>query len=130
MRYPYLTPLILIIGLSSISGCAMTQRENRLTLNALDRAVQDSVITESSTAKVVASPLALTAGVTAGVIDLAVVTPARASVPAAADTNSYLWKDPQGSDLRQMMLFVPKVVATPVVFLSDWACRSVFTTKF
>lgn len=129
MRYPY-RALFVIITICSLGGCAVTRSENRLTLNALDRAVQDSVITESTTAKVVASPLALTAGVTAGVIDLAVITPARASVPAAADTNTYLWEDPQGSDLRQMMLFVPKVVATPVVFLTDWACRSVFTTKF
>ena len=132
MRYAHRTLLIIttLCTLGSLSGCAVTQRENRLTLNALDRAAQESVITGSTTAKVVASPFAFAAGVTAGAIDLAVVTPARASVPAAADTNTYLWKDPQGSDLRQMMLFVPKVAATPVVFLTDWAFRSVFTTKF
>ena len=129
MRYPH-RALLIMITLCSLGGCAVTRSENRLTLNALDRAAQDSVITKSTTGKALASPLAFTAGVTAGVIDLAVVTPARGTVPAAADTNTYLWKDPQGSDLRQMMLFVPKVAATPVVFLTDWAFRSVFTTTF
>lgn len=114
----------------TLSGCAVTQRENRLVMNSLDQAVQGSVITGSTTGKVMAAPLALPVGVTAGVIDMAIVTPARAAVPAAADTNSYLWKNPQGSDLRQMMLLVPKVVATPMVFLTDWAFRTTFSTEF
>lgn len=114
----------------AINGCAVMEKENRLTMNALDDAVQGSAITSSTTGKVLAAPVAFPVGVTAGVIDMAVVTPARAAVPAAKDTNSYLWKNPQGSDLRQMMLLVPKVAATPVVFLTDWAFRTAFTTKF
>lgn len=114
----------------TISGCAVMEKENRLTMNTLDDAVQGSAITGSTTGKVLAAPVAFPVGMTAGVIDMAVVTPARAAVPAAEDTNSYLWKNPQGSDLRQMMLLMPKVVATPVVFLTDWAFRTVFTSKF
>lgn len=114
----------------AINGCAVMEKENRLTMNALDDAVQGSAITSSTTGKVLAAPVAFPVGVTAGVIDMAVVTPARAAVPAAKDTNSYLWQNPQGSDLRQMMLLVPKVAATPVVFLTDWAFRTAFTTKF
>lgn len=114
----------------SISACAVTSKENRLTMNYLDRAVEGSFITSSTAGKVAASPIAFPVGVTAGLIDMAVVTPARAAIPAAEDTNSYLWKDPQGSEFRQMMLFMPKVVATPAVFLTDWAFRSVFSTKF
>ncbi len=114
----------------AINGCAVMEKENRLTMNALDDAVQGSAITSSTTGKVLAAPVAFPVGVTAGVIDMAVVTPARAAVPAAKDTNSYLWENPQGSDLRQMMLLVPKVAATPVVFLTDWAFRTAFTTKF
>ena len=126
-----MTPLIAtLLCCGAMSGCAVTHRENRLVLNSLDKAVQDSAITGNTTAKVVAAPVAFPVGVAAGVIDMAVVTPARATVPAAKDTSSYLWENPQGSDLRQMMLLVPKVVATPVVFLTDWACRSVFTTRF
>ena len=126
-----MTPLIAtLLCCGALCSCAVTHRGNRLVLNSLDKAVQDSAITGSTTAKVVAAPVAFPVGVAAGVIDMAVVTPARATVPAAKDTSSYLWENPQGSDLRQMMLLVPKVVATPVVFLTDWACRSVFTTRF
>src|SRR6185369_862944 len=127
-RMTFLTLILLCCG--TISGCAVTQRENRLVLNSLDNAMQGSAITGSTTGKVIAAPIAFPVGVTAGIIDLAVVTPARASIPAAKDTSSYLWENPQGSDLRQMMLLVPKIAATPVVFITDRAFRSVFTTKF
>jgi hypothetical protein len=122
--------LVLLLYSGTLSACAVMNKENRIVLNSLDNAAEGSFITGSTTAKVVAAPIALPVGMTAGLIDMAVVTPVRATVPAAADTNSYLWKDPQGSDLRQMMLFMPKVAATPIVFISDWAFRSVFTTKF
>jgi len=127
-RMTILMVTMLCIGI--LSGCAVTRRENRLAMNFLDEAVQDSLITGSTTGKVLAAPIAFPVGVTAGIIDMAVVTPARATVPAAKDTNSYLWENPQGSELRQMMLLVPKVAATPVVFITDWAFRSVFTTSF
>lgn len=127
-RMSYL--MVLLLCSVALSACAVMNKENRLVLNSLDDAVEGSFVTSSTTGMVVAAPIAFPVGMTAGLIDMAVVTPARATVPAAADTNTYLWKDPQGSDLRQMMLFVPKVTATPVVFLTDWAFRSVFTTKF
>ena len=122
--------LVTLLCCSAISGCAVMNRENRLTLNSLDDAMEGSAITGSTTGKVVAAPIAFPVGVTAGIIDMALVTPVRASVPAARDTSSYLWENPQGSELRQMMLLLPKVAATPVVFITDWAFRSVFTSKF
>jgi hypothetical protein len=115
---------------TTLSGCAVTCRENRLTLNSLDSAVQGSAITSTATAKVLAAPVALPVGVTALAMDMALVTPTRAAFPAARDTSSLLWENPQGSDLRQMMILLPKVAATTVVFTTDWAFRSVFTTKF
>jgi hypothetical protein len=122
--------LAALLCCGAIDGCAVTKRENRLVMNSLDEAMQGSAIIDSTTGKVLAAPIALPVGVMAGAIDMAVVTPARATVPAAEDTNTYLWKDPQGSELRQMMLLLPKAAATPVVFITDWAFRSVFTTKF
>ena len=119
-----------MICCGTMSACAVMNKESRLVMNSLDKAVKESAITSSTTGKVLAAPIAFPVGVTAWIIDMAVVTPARAAVPAAKDTNSYLWENPQGSDLRQMMLLMPKVAATPVVFLTDWAFRSVFTTKF
>jgi hypothetical protein len=119
-----------LLSCGAISGCAIASRENRLTLNSLDDAVQGSVVTSSTTGKVIAAPVAFPVGVTAMAIDMALVTPARATIPAAKDTSSWLWENPQGSELRQMMMFMPKVAATPVVFTTDWAFRSVFTSKF
>jgi len=127
-RFAFLMALLLYTG--TLSACAVMNKENRIVLNSLDSAVEGSFITDSTTGKVAAAPIALPVGITAGLVDMTLVTPVRAAVPAAEDTNSYLWKDPQGSDLRQMMLFMPKVAATPIVFISDWAFRSVFTTKF
>ena len=122
--------MITLLCCSVISGCAVLNRENRVVLNSLDKAVQGSAITGSTTGKVIAAPIVFPVGVTAGIIDMTMVTPARAAIPAAKDTSSYLWENPQGSDLRQMMLLMPKVAATPVVFITDWAFRSVFTTRF
>lgn len=122
--------IVTLLCCSAMSGCAVMNRENRPTLNSLDHAMEGSAITGSTTGKVIAAPIAFPLGVTAGIIDMVVVTPARASIPAAKDTSSYLWENPQGSDLRQMMLLMPKVAATPVVFVTDWAFRSVFTTRF
>ena len=121
--------LAVLLCFGTISGCAVTNRENRVVLNSLDHAAQGSALTSSTTGKVLAAPLAFPMGVTATAIDMALVTPARAALPAAKDTSSYLWDNPQGSDLRQMMMLVPKVVATPVVFMTDWAFRSAFTTR-
>jgi len=122
--------MVTLLSCGTVSGCAVMHRENRLLLNSLDSTMEGSAITVTTAGKVIAAPIAFPVGVTAGIIDMAVVTPARATVPAAKDTSSYLWENPQGSDLRQMMLLMPKVAATPVVFITDWAFRSVFTTKF
>ena len=111
--------LAMLLCTGALSACAVVNKENRLTMNSLDNAVQGSVVTSTTTGKVLAAPLAFPVGVTAGIIDMTVVTPARATLPAAKDTNSYLWENPQGSDLRQMMLFIPKITATPIVFLTD-----------
>jgi hypothetical protein len=127
-RITFLTVLLLYTG--TFSACAVMNKENRIVLNSLDNAAEGSFVTGSTAAKVAAAPIALPVGITAGLIDMTLVTPGRATVPAAKDTDSYLWKNPQGSELRQTMLFMPKVVATPIVFISDWAFRSVFTARF
>ena len=111
-------------------GCAMTERENRLTLNALDEALEGSAITNSASGRIAAAPLAIPVGTMAGVVDMVVVTPARAVAPAWKDTNEMIWLNPRGSEMRQAMLFMPKVVATPLLFMGDWVGKSMFATKF
>lgn len=121
--------IILIVCCVLAGGCAISDAKNRLTLNALDRAVQDSIITNSVAGRIAAAPVAIPAGMIAGALDMTVVTPARAVGPAWKDTSACLWENPQGSDMRRMMLFVPKIVATPLLFAGDWAFRSMFDVK-
>ncbi len=121
--------VLLFVWCAMVSGCAIANEKNRVLLNSLDSAVRDTAITNSTAGRIAAAPLAVPVGTVAGVLDMAVITPARAVSPAWSDTSEFLWEDPQGSDMRQMMLFVPKVVATPLVFIGDWSFRSVFDTK-
>lgn len=111
-----------------LGGCAIMKKDNRIMLNALDNTVKDSFVTASTTSKILSSPVIAPAAIGAGVIDMAVITPSRAVTPAVDDTHDILWKNPQGSDVRQAMLLLPKAVATPIVFLGSWTARSLFTS--
>ena len=107
-------------------GCALGQKDNRILLNALDKGVADTPISRSAWSRTAAAPLAIPVGVAAVVVDLVLITPARALTPAWQDTSAFLWENPLGSDFRQMALLLPKIAATPVLFGSDWAVRSLF----
>lgn len=107
-----------------LQGCAIGQKDNRVLLNALDKSVADTAFTRNPWARGAAIPVVAPLGIAAGVVDVALITPARALAPAWEDTSSFLWENPQGSELRQMTLLLPKAVATPVLFGSDWAFRS------
>jgi hypothetical protein len=122
--------IALALTIATTSGCAVLEQQNRLTLNTLDRMARDSRVSKSTTARVALAPLAVSGGLIAGAFDMAVVTPVRAVKPAAHDTYESLWENPKGSELRQAMLLLPKVIATPLVFTTDWTFRSLFATKF
>lgn len=121
---------LLMLVLIASSGCAVMNRENRPLLEGLDAVARKSSLTESTTAKIALAPVALAVGTAAVTIDMAIITPSLATIPALADTSSWVWEKPQGSELRQVMLFLPKVAITPLVFTTDWAFRSLFTTRF
>ena len=120
--------LICLTCIVMLGGCAIMKQDNRILLNALDNAVNDSFVTASTTSKIVSAPVIAPAAIGAGILDMTVITPSRAVAPAVDDTNDILWKNPQGSDIRQAMLFLPKTVATPIVFLGSWTARSLFTS--
>lgn len=122
--------ILLTLFVTISSGCAVMSRENRPVLEGLDAVVKKSGLADSTTSRIAFAPLAVTAGLTAVTIDMVVITPTLATVPAMDDTSTWLWKDPQGSEMRQAMLFMPKVAATPIVFVTDWAFRSLFATRF
>ena len=109
-----------------LSGCSLFQKENRVSLNALDDLTADTPVAKNPWLRAGAVPVALPIGVTACVVDAVLITPAKALTPAWQDTSSFLWENPEGSDFRQMALLLPKTVATPVLFGTDWAMRSLF----
>jgi len=111
------------------AGCAFMQKDNRRLLNALDDGVKGTWVAETPTGRIVASPVFLPVGLAALAADTVIVQPVAATGPAAKDMYDWIWKDPQGSDFSQVMLFLPKVVASPIVFVSDWLFRSVFATN-
>ena len=117
--------LALSLAFVLLSGCAIVRKENRRVLNTLD----DVVDIDRKVGRIAAAPIFVPVGVAAGLLDMVVVHPA-ASVPKAADdTADLLWKNPRGSDFHQMMLFFPKVVATPLVFSGSMLTRSLFPIK-
>jgi hypothetical protein len=100
-------------------ACSMTERDNRRTLELLDRE-----LTPPSTAgRVALAPLALPIGICAFAADLAVVHPIATIDDAWLDTRDLLWTPSHESPLRKV-LFVPfAALATPFVFAGDWFGR-------
>jgi hypothetical protein len=121
--------LIAAAVLLASGGCGLARRENRVVLNALDRAA-DNTWAESPAGVVATLPLTVTAGTAAALLDLGVTLPAKAAPQAACDVYNDIWKDPQGSDFRQAILFLPKVVGSAVYLPSDFAWSWLFRTRF
>lgn len=127
-----MTRLVVLIALTSgvmsaCSGCAIfVDQANRRTLNLLDEKVRF----ESTTAKVAAAPVFIAVGLAAGLTDAVIVHPLVSIRPAYDDTSETVWENPQGSEFRQAMIFLPKVAATPLVFVGDWALRVLFGAEF
>lgn len=124
-----LTRLCLILALfgSCIStGCAFMDRDNRRLLGFLDEQVQNTWVADTNAGRIAAAPVAVPVGVVAFALDVVVIQPVVSVRPAAVDTYDLLWKPRGMTAFRKAMLFVPVVVATPIVFVSDWAFRSLF----
>jgi hypothetical protein len=110
-------------------GCGVLMKENRVVLNALDRSVDNTWV---GTPAGVASTLPLTVplGTAGALADIAVTLPVLAAPQAACDAYVDIWKDPQGSDFRQAILFLPKVVGSAAYFPLDFAGSWLFRMRF
>ena len=108
--------------LLSCSGCAIVDKDNRRTLNLLDELVR----VEQSGWRIAAAPVFIPVGLLAGAADAVVVHPIVSIPEAADDAYEAIWENPEGSEFRQMMLFVPKIVVTPLFFAGDWILRVLF----
>ena len=104
--------------------------ENRPVLVALDNTAKDTWMTESP-GKFIMLPVSIPAGTAALVVDGATTLPYKAVKKAGCDTYESLWENPpQGSEFRQTILFFPKVVASAVMFSSDFLFSYAATTHF
>jgi len=120
--YRKLGSAVLTAGIASLAGCAIANPDNRLLLNAMD-----ANLTPSSTAgKWALAPLALPAGLAAGVLDAAVVRPVTQLDDAWGDTVDVLWDIGDETTFRQAVLTPLAAIATPLVFAGSWVTRSIF----
>ena len=122
--FPVLAPLLLLLAL--LSACSMKEKENRLTLNALDASFAPS----SEGARWALAPVALPAGLVALAVDAVVVHPATVVDDAWGDTVEWLWTPkPDESRFRRAVLLPLSALATPLVWVGDWLGRSVFAIE-
>lgn len=104
-----------------LPACAMAERDNRRTLNAMDA----SLAPAAAGARWAAAPLALPAGLVGLAADALVVHPACSLDDAWGDTVEWLWTpDPDESRFRRAVLLPLVTLATPPVFLGDWLGRA------
>ena len=119
-----------LIALLSSAGCAILQEENRRLLNMLDDAVADTVTTDTATGRVLFAPFYVPVGLVAGAADAVLVNPSVAAPAAGREAYDIVWKGQPGGRVEQVLMFAPKVVATPVVFAGYWLFFSLFPVEF
>lgn len=119
----YLSALFVVMAF--MPGCAISNSENRRTMNKLDEWVRP----ESAAARVALAPIAIPVGTAAGLTDMLVVHPLCVIPDAAEDVYELFWK-PREMDLLRKTLLVPFcVLATPPAFVGDWLFRSLFDVQ-
>jgi len=106
-----------------LAACAMSERDNRRTLNALDAALAPG----SAGARWALAPVGLPAGLVALAADAVLVHPACVVDVAWGDTRAWLWTpDPDESRFRRAVLLPLVTLATPPVLVGDWLGRVFF----
>ncbi len=114
--------VLLVVLLLGCAGCAISEKENRRTLNALDA----RVIPEGEAARWALAPVALPAGLVAAAVDMVVVHPATVFDDAWGDTRAWLWTSRGESRFRRAVMLPLVTIATPFVYVGDWLGRAIF----
>jgi hypothetical protein len=111
----------LLLACALLAGCAVSEKENRRTLNAMDRN-----LTPASTAgRWAVAPVALPAALVGLAADALIVHPSTVFDDAWRDTVKWLWTpDPSESRFRRAVLLPLIVLATPFVYVGDWLRRA------
>ena len=111
-----------LAALLALSGCAISESENRRTLNALDAHATPS----SEVARWASSPLALPVSLVAAVGDMVIVHPICSIDDAWADTVDNLWTSHGETKFRRAVMLPLAAVATPFFFTGDLGARALF----
>jgi hypothetical protein len=113
--------LVALLALG-ITSCAISESENRRTLNALDAHATPS----SAAARWAVAPLALPVSLVAAVGDMVVVHPVCSIDDAWADTVDALWTSHGETKFRRAVMLPLAAVATPIFFTGDLGARALF----
>jgi hypothetical protein len=106
-----------------LAGCAVGEKQNRLTVNALDARFTP----DSEGARWALAPVAVPVGLVALASDAVIVHPATVIDDAWRDTVRWLWTpDPNESHFRRALIVPLAALGTPFVWLGDWLGRSMF----
>ena len=124
------TRALMLAVLTAGSGCAFMNPNNMPLLTSLSGSLDDE---EHS---VLATTAVLVLGTPAAVVDILLVHPVCVIDDAWRDTVyvvADMWKNPHGGIMTQAFMFLPKVVATPVVgvgnFALSWTTRATFDMR-
>lgn len=116
------TGCILLLMVLLSSGCAAFRENNRPLTNYLDSKINP----ETTTGKVALAPVAVPLGFCSLTLDAAVAYPVAKLPGAVNDTTDIVWRNPSGGYMREVFLFAPKVVITPVVFTGVFIGKGYF----
>ncbi len=122
------TALLLALALL-VQGCGFFRKENRAVLNTLDRSVKDTWV-ESPAGIVATLPVTVPFGTAGAALDVCAVLPLKSAPQAACDMYADIWRNPQGTDFRQAVLFLPKVVGSAVYLPADFVFSWLFRMDF
>ncbi len=120
MRRLFTTVLCFTLFSLSAFDCAVLQKKNRTLTNYLDEKVDP----QSAPAKIVLAPVFIPVGFSSLLVDALIIHPISVIPAALEDTYKVIWKDPSGGIVFQTIVFVPKLVVSPIFFLVDFLGRS------
>jgi hypothetical protein len=102
------------------SGCAIAERDNRRTLNALD----EHATPASEPARWALAPLALPVSLVAAAGDMLIVHPVCSVDDAWADTVDVLWTSHGETRFRRVVMIPLAALTTPPFFAGNLLFRS------
>ena len=122
MRARRVGPVVAVLLAACLAGCAVMERENCRTLNALD----ESWTPSSTAGRWAAAPAAFPVALVGLVVDALIVNPAVVVDDAWEDTVDWLWTPKGESRFRRAVMLPLAALATPFVYVGDWIGRGLF----